>query len=197
MSKATRTPRIGQPNLPDTLAGAHDCLLLDLDGTVFRGSEPTPNAIAALSAAGDARQLYVTNNASRSAPAVADHLTSLGFAPCVMQPLSWHSVDQIGSPHAGAARPRATSGRVPDPREPRVEDLGARHRVARLRVRGREPQRRRRQERRARDQPAREFDRVDVRPDDACARPELLAFWRSGRLSRRPSDDERRFLMQF
>ena len=79
MSKATRTPRIGQPNLPDTLAGAHDCLLLDLDGTVFRGAEPTPNAIAALSAAGDARQLYVTNNASRSAPEVAEHLTSLGF----------------------------------------------------------------------------------------------------------------------
>lgn len=80
MSKVTRTPRIGQPNLPDTLAGAHDCLLLDLDGTVFRGAEPTPNAIAALSAAGEARQLYVTNNASRSAPEVAEHLTSLGFA---------------------------------------------------------------------------------------------------------------------
>lgn len=80
MSKATRTPRIGQPNLPDTLVGAHDCLLLDLDGTVFRGAEPTPNAIAALAAAGDARQLYVTNNASRSAPEVAEHLTSLGFA---------------------------------------------------------------------------------------------------------------------
>ncbi len=66
--------------MPDTLAGAHDCLLLDLDGTVFRGAEPTPNAIAALSAASGVRQLYVTNNASRSAPEVAEHLTSLGFA---------------------------------------------------------------------------------------------------------------------
>jgi HAD superfamily hydrolase (TIGR01450 family) len=65
--------------LPDTLANSYDCLLLDLDGTVFRGSEPTPNAIAALAAAGDARQLYVTNNASRSAPEVAEHLISLGF----------------------------------------------------------------------------------------------------------------------
>lgn len=79
MSRATRTPRIGPPNLPDTLAGSYDCLLLDLDGTVFRGAEPTPNAIASLAAAGDARQLYVTNNASRSAPEVAEHLTSLGF----------------------------------------------------------------------------------------------------------------------
>ncbi|MGH3725820.1 MAG: HAD-IIA family hydrolase [Mycobacterium sp.] len=65
--------------MPDTLANSYDCLLLDLDGTVFRGAEPTPNAIASLAAASDARQLYVTNNASRSAPEVAEHLTSLGF----------------------------------------------------------------------------------------------------------------------
>ncbi|MUM17723.1 HAD-IIA family hydrolase [Mycobacterium sp. CBMA271] len=66
--------------MPDTLVDAYDCLLLDLDGTVFRGAEPTPNAIASLAAAGDVRQLYVTNNASRSAPEVAEHLISLGFA---------------------------------------------------------------------------------------------------------------------
>lgn len=65
--------------MPDTLADSYDCLLLDLDGTVFRGAEPTPNAIESLAAAGNARQLYVTNNASRSAPEVAEHLTSMGF----------------------------------------------------------------------------------------------------------------------
>lgn len=62
-----------------TPATEHDCLLLDLDGTVFRGSEPTPGAIDALAAARAVRQLYVTNNASRSAPEVADHLRALGF----------------------------------------------------------------------------------------------------------------------
>ncbi|CPW42410.1 protein nagD-like protein [Mycobacteroides abscessus subsp. bolletii] len=79
MSKVTPTPRIGPPNLPDTLATSYDCLLLDLDGTVFRGAEPTANAIESLAAASGARQLYVTNNASRSAPEVADHLAALGF----------------------------------------------------------------------------------------------------------------------
>ena len=31
-----------------------DCLLLDLDGTVFRGHEPTDGAVAALAGAGTA-----------------------------------------------------------------------------------------------------------------------------------------------
>lgn len=61
-----------------SLARLHDCLLLDLDGTVFRGSEPTPGAVDTLAAL-DARLLYVTNNASRSAEQVADHLRELGF----------------------------------------------------------------------------------------------------------------------
>ena len=33
-----------------TLAQEHDCLLLDLDGTVFRGHEPTPGAVETLAA---------------------------------------------------------------------------------------------------------------------------------------------------
>ena len=33
-----------------TLAQEHDCLLLDLDGTVFRGHEPTPGAVDTLAA---------------------------------------------------------------------------------------------------------------------------------------------------
>lgn len=62
-----------------TLAQQHDCLLLDLDGTVFRGHAPTEGAIASLDAT-DTRKLFVTNNASRAAEEVADHLRELGFA---------------------------------------------------------------------------------------------------------------------
>jgi ribonucleotide monophosphatase NagD (HAD superfamily) len=47
-----------------TLAQHHDCLLLDLDGTVFRGREPTPGAVETLDAV-DSRILFITNNASR------------------------------------------------------------------------------------------------------------------------------------
>jgi HAD superfamily hydrolase (TIGR01450 family) len=61
-----------------TLAQEHDCLLLDLDGTVFRGHEPTTGAVESLATLA-ARALYVTNNASRSAPEVAGHLRELGF----------------------------------------------------------------------------------------------------------------------
>ncbi|MVU83965.1 HAD-IIA family hydrolase [Nocardia sp. ET3-3] len=57
-----------------------EALLLDLDGTLFRGHDPIPGASEALSA-GDSGQrlMYVTNNASRSADAVALHLRDLGF----------------------------------------------------------------------------------------------------------------------
>ena len=62
-----------------TLAQLHDCLLLDLDGTVFRGHEATEGAVDALAAV-TARKLYVTNNASRTPAEVADHLDALGFS---------------------------------------------------------------------------------------------------------------------
>jgi glycerol 3-phosphatase-2 len=61
-----------------TLARQHDCLLLDLDGTVFRGHEPTPGALESLAEI-DSRVLYVTNNASRAPGQVAEHLRELGF----------------------------------------------------------------------------------------------------------------------
>jgi HAD superfamily hydrolase (TIGR01450 family) len=61
-----------------SLAQQHDCLLLDLDGTVFRGHEPTPGAVETLASV-QSRVLYVTNNASRDATQVADHLRELGF----------------------------------------------------------------------------------------------------------------------
>jgi len=62
-----------------TLVAQHDCLLLDLDGTLFRGAEPTVGAREAL-AETDAAVFYVTNNASRSAADVAEHLQALGFS---------------------------------------------------------------------------------------------------------------------
>lgn len=61
-----------------SLAVQHDCLLLDLDGTVFRGHAPTAGAVQTIASVA-ARTLFVTNNASRSAGEVADHLTALGF----------------------------------------------------------------------------------------------------------------------
>ncbi|RAV05927.1 HAD family hydrolase [Mycolicibacterium sp. GF69] len=60
------------------LVDEHDCLLLDLDGTVFRGHEATVGAVDTLATV-RARTLYVTNNASREPADVAQHLQALGF----------------------------------------------------------------------------------------------------------------------
>ncbi|BAX92510.1 HAD-IIA family hydrolase [Mycobacterium shigaense] len=62
-----------------TIAQEYDCLLIDLDGTVFRGHRPTDGAVPTLDAV-TSRKLFVTNNASRSAEEVATHLRELGFA---------------------------------------------------------------------------------------------------------------------
>lgn len=61
-----------------TPARQYDCLLLDLDGTVFRGHAPTEGAVETLEGVG-CRALFVTNNATRSADEVAAHLVELGF----------------------------------------------------------------------------------------------------------------------
>jgi HAD superfamily hydrolase (TIGR01450 family) len=61
-----------------TLAQEHDCLLLDLDGTVFRGHEATPGAVETLAVV-RSRILFVTNNASRGPAEVAQHLNAMGF----------------------------------------------------------------------------------------------------------------------
>ena len=61
-----------------SLAQQHDCLLLDLDGTLFRGHAPTAGAVQTLGSL-SSRALFVTNNASRSASEVAAHLQELGF----------------------------------------------------------------------------------------------------------------------
>ena len=65
-----------------SLARQHDCLLLDLDGTLFRGHAPTTGAVQTLEAV-DSRALFVTNNATRSVAEVACHLGELGFAATV------------------------------------------------------------------------------------------------------------------
>lgn len=61
-----------------TLAQEYDCLLLDLDGTVFRGHVLTEDAVESLDKA-QGRKMFITNNASRSAAEVAKHLQDLGL----------------------------------------------------------------------------------------------------------------------
>ncbi len=77
---ALPTPKTGSVSWPEvtTLAQQYDCLLIDLDGTVFRGSSATDGAVQALDQV-ESRTLFVTNNASRSAAQVAKHLNDLGF----------------------------------------------------------------------------------------------------------------------
>ncbi|WP_207838238.1 HAD-IIA family hydrolase [Williamsia soli] len=60
------------------LRDGYDVLLLDLDGTVYAGKNEIPGAKDALDA-GEQRNYYVTNNASRSPVDVAEHLQELGF----------------------------------------------------------------------------------------------------------------------
>src|ERR1700761_1462470 len=89
MSRASPTPKTGSTNWAHEknrdagttmkrLAQQYDCLLVDLDGTVFRGSQPTEGAVQSLSEV-DSRTLFVTNNATRTADQVASHLRELGF----------------------------------------------------------------------------------------------------------------------
>ncbi|MFC7449991.1 HAD-IIA family hydrolase [Rhodococcus daqingensis] len=61
-----------------SLRELHDVLLLDLDGTVYQGAHAIPGAREAL-VDRSSRLFYVTNNASRSPLAVAQHLRELGF----------------------------------------------------------------------------------------------------------------------
>ncbi|RFD24217.1 HAD family hydrolase [Mycobacterium uberis] len=61
-----------------SIAQEHDCLLIDLDGTVFHGSQPTDGAVQSLDEVASPT-LFVTNNASRSADEVAAQLRELGF----------------------------------------------------------------------------------------------------------------------
>ncbi len=62
------------------LLDAYDTLLLDLDGVVYLGRHAVPGAPEALALARErgVRLAYVTNNASRTPAAIAEHLTHLG-----------------------------------------------------------------------------------------------------------------------
>jgi glycerol 3-phosphatase-2 len=59
----------------------YDVALLDLDGVVYVGPDAVPGAVDHLAAAREAGMhlAYVTNNASRTPDAVADHLRELGI----------------------------------------------------------------------------------------------------------------------
>ena len=65
---------------PRPLAQRHDVALLDLDGVVYVGPDAVPGVPAALAQARrfGMRLAFVTNNASRSPAAVAQHLGELG-----------------------------------------------------------------------------------------------------------------------
>ncbi|MDI3315637.1 MAG: HAD-IIA family hydrolase [Mycobacterium sp.] len=61
-----------------TLAQQHDCLLIDLDGTVYCDRRAIDGAVESLTRV-PSRTLFITNNASRGAEDVAAHLRDLGF----------------------------------------------------------------------------------------------------------------------
>ncbi|GAA4871213.1 HAD-IIA family hydrolase [Saccharopolyspora cebuensis] len=68
--------------MSSTLLDDHDVVLFDLDGTVYRGGELVAGALEAVRSVHERAVpvRYVTNNASKPARAVADHLTGLGLA---------------------------------------------------------------------------------------------------------------------
>ncbi|SEG58858.1 Haloacid Dehalogenase Superfamily Class (subfamily) IIA [Actinacidiphila yanglinensis] len=74
------THRTSPHGSEEPLDTAYDTALLDLDGVVYAGGEAIAHAVESL---GTAREqgmhlAYVTNNASRTPDAVAEHLTRLG-----------------------------------------------------------------------------------------------------------------------
>lgn len=66
-------------SLPTPLDGV-DVVLADLDGVVYAGPSALPYAVDSLNQVAARRRVgYITNNASRTDAAVAEHLTSLGL----------------------------------------------------------------------------------------------------------------------
>ncbi|GAA1734524.1 HAD-IIA family hydrolase [Aeromicrobium alkaliterrae] len=61
------------------LAEHHDLVLLDLDGVVYVGPDAVPHAVEAIQQVGDS-VAYLTNNATRPAADVAEHLRSFGLS---------------------------------------------------------------------------------------------------------------------
>ena len=78
-----------------TLLDSYDGIVCDLDGVVYRGPEPVPDAVAALVRARETRPVvYATNNASRTSAIVAAQLGALGITVT--------SSDVVTSAQAGA-----------------------------------------------------------------------------------------------
>ncbi|WJZ02539.1 HAD-IIA family hydrolase [Corynebacterium freiburgense] len=61
-----------------TVASGYDCLLLDLDGTIWEGGRPIPGAIKGVQSTG-LPLFYITNNASKAPSVVAEQLTNIGL----------------------------------------------------------------------------------------------------------------------
>lgn len=77
---------------PTPLDGV-DVVLADLDGVIYKGPHAIPYAVESINAASTSMRIgYITNNASRTAASVAEHLSSLG--------LSVKPEDVITSPQA-------------------------------------------------------------------------------------------------
>jgi glycerol-1-phosphatase len=72
--------RISPDGTARPLCEAYDTALLDLDGVVYKGADAVEHAVESLARAREAGMhlAYVTNNASRTPQAVAEHLTRLG-----------------------------------------------------------------------------------------------------------------------
>lgn len=65
---------------PTPLDGV-DVVLADLDGVVYAGAGALPHAVESLNRVAEKRRVgYITNNASRTDAAVAEHLTDLGLS---------------------------------------------------------------------------------------------------------------------
>jgi HAD superfamily hydrolase (TIGR01457 family) len=112
----------------ETLLARYDALLLDLDGTVYRGHDAVPGAPEAVASArrhGTAVR-FVTNNASRPPQLVADHLGEIGFAAAAEEVST--------SAQAGAA---LVADRIPA--GSKVLVLGAEALADEVRLRGLEP----------------------------------------------------------
>ncbi|MFG2525705.1 HAD hydrolase-like protein [Streptomyces sp. NPDC048527] len=125
MSQIVRTRPEGSER---ALNEAYDTALLDLDGVVYAGGDAIAHAPESLAVARRAGMglAYVTNNALRTADAVAEHLTELGIPT--------DAADVITSAQAVA---RLISEQVPD--GSRVLVIGGEGLRVALRERGLEP----------------------------------------------------------
>ncbi|HEX2893296.1 MAG TPA: HAD-IIA family hydrolase [Marmoricola sp.] len=66
---------------PETILARYRGVICDLDGVVYRGSQPVPNAMPTLNTAatGGVPVVFATNNASRPPREVGEHLRQLGL----------------------------------------------------------------------------------------------------------------------